>query len=69
MLAIRFPSGSTSYYINAEQYWADYHAARLPVFPKGVYLERIPDNGTREWKELRAKAAATGGVHTAGRPL
>ena len=69
LLAIRFPSGSTSYYINAEQYWADYHAARLPVFPKGVYLERIPDNRTREWKELRAKAAATGGVHTAGRPL
>ncbi len=68
LLAIRWPSGATSYYAHAQQYWDDFLACRLPLFPKGVYLERIPDNGSREWRELQAKAAQ-GGVHSAGRPL
>ncbi|MBI3693836.1 MAG: dgoA protein, partial [Acidobacteria bacterium] len=68
LLAIRWPSGATSYYAHARQYWDDFLAGRHPVFPKGVYLERIPDNGSREWKELQARAAQ-GGVHVAGRPL
>jgi L-alanine-DL-glutamate epimerase-like enolase superfamily enzyme len=68
LIAIRFPSGAVSYYVNAEQYWADYHAARLPIFPKGVYLERIPDNGSREWKDLRARAARAP-VHSGARIL
>jgi galactonate dehydratase len=68
LLAIRWPSGATSYYAHARQYRDDFLAGRLPSFPKGVYLERIPDNGSREWKDLQARAAK-GGVHSAGRPL
>jgi L-alanine-DL-glutamate epimerase-like enolase superfamily enzyme len=68
LLAIRWPSGATSYYAHARQYWDDFLAGRLPLFPKGVYLERIPDNGSREWRELQARAAK-GGVHSGGRPL
>jgi len=68
LLAIRWPSGATSYYAHAQQYWDDFLAGRLPLFPKGVYLEQIPDDGSREWRELQARAAQ-GGVHSAGRPL
>jgi L-alanine-DL-glutamate epimerase-like enolase superfamily enzyme len=68
LLAIRWPSGATSYYAHTRQYWDDFQSGRLPLFPKGVYLERVPDNGTREWKEMQARAAV-GGVHSDGRPL
>jgi hypothetical protein len=50
LIAIRWPSGSTSYYAHA------------------VYLERIPDNGSGQWKEFQARAKA-GGFMVAGRPL
>jgi L-alanine-DL-glutamate epimerase-like enolase superfamily enzyme len=68
LIAIRWPSGATSYYAHARQYWDDFQNGRLPIFPRGVYLEQIPDNGSREWKELQARAQK-GGVHTGGRPL
>ena len=63
LIAIRWPSGATSYYAHARQYRDEFLAGRLPLFPKGVYLERVPDNGTREWKDLQARAAR-GGVHS-----
>src|SRR6266481_5170676 len=56
LIAIRWPSGSTSYYAHAGQYWDAVHNGRLPVFPRHVYLERIADNGSREWKEFQARA-------------
>jgi hypothetical protein len=68
LLAIRWPSGATSYYAHTRQYWDDFLYGRLPIFPAGVYLERIPDNGSREWKDLQARASK-GGVHSGGRPL
>jgi galactonate dehydratase len=67
LIAIRWPSGATSYYAHARQYWDDFLGGRLPLFPKGVYLERIADDGSREWKDLEARAAQ-GGVHSGGRP-
>ncbi len=68
LIAIRWPAGATSYYTHTRQYWDDFSNGRLPVFPKGVYLETIADNGSREWKELQARAAASP-VHSGGRPL
>ena len=68
LLSIRWPSGATSYYAHARQYWDDFLNGRLPVFARGVYLERIPDNGSREWKKLQARAAK-GGVQTSHPPL
>ena len=68
LIAIRWPSGATSYYAHARQYRDDFLGGRLPLFPKGVYLERITDDGSKEWKGLQARAAG-GGVHTGGRPL
>ncbi len=68
MIAIRWPSGATSYYAHARQYWDDFLNGRLPVFVPGVNLERIADDGTKEWKELQARAAK-GGVQSATRIL
>jgi len=68
LIAIRWPSGSTSYYSHADQYWDDVRNGRLPVFPRHVYLERIPDNGSREWKEFQTRAQKNGFM-VAGRPL
>ena len=68
LLAIRWPSGATSYYTHTRQYWGDFAGGRLPVFPKGVYLESIPNNGSGEWKDLQTRAAKKA-VHSAGRPM
>jgi L-alanine-DL-glutamate epimerase-like enolase superfamily enzyme len=68
LLAVRWPSGATSYYAHAEQYWDDVHSRRFPLFLRHVYLEHIPDNGSKEWKELQTRAQA-GGFMVSGRPL
>jgi L-alanine-DL-glutamate epimerase-like enolase superfamily enzyme len=67
LLALRWPSGTTSYYAKEEMYKAEFLAGSLPVFAKGIYVEEIPNDGSREWKELQARAAK-GGVHVGGRP-
>jgi L-alanine-DL-glutamate epimerase-like enolase superfamily enzyme len=68
LIAIRFGSGATSYYAHCQQYWDDFMAGRLPVFQAGTRLEMVPDNGSREWREMQTRAQQ-GGVHCAGREL
>ena len=65
LIAIRWPSGATSYYAHAQQYWDEFLGGRLPLFPRGVRLEQVPDDGSPGWRELQARARE-GGVH-AGR--
>lgn len=67
LLAIRWPAGATSYYAHAQQYWDDFLGGRLPLFQRGVRLERIADDGSAAWRELQRRAQA-GGVHEGGRP-
>ena len=68
LYAIRWPSGATSYYRNADEFRAEFVSGKLPVFARGVYMEEVVDNGSGDWKQLNAKAQS-GGVHVAGRPL
>ena len=68
LYAIRWPSGATSYYRNADEFRAEFLAGKLPVFARGVYMEEVVDNGSGDWKQMHAKAQS-GGVHVAGRPL
>jgi galactonate dehydratase len=68
LLAIRWPSGSTTYYNHCFQYWADWHAGRLPFFPRGVNLERIPNDGSPAWRDLFQRAQQ-GAVHSAEAPF
>jgi len=62
LIAIRWPSGATSYYAHTQQYWDDFLGGRLPLFPRGVRLETIPDDGSATWRELQQRAQQ-GGVH------
>ncbi len=68
LIAICWPSGGTSYYANPQEFYTEFEGGRLPVFPNGIYLENIPDDGSRDWAELQRKARS-GGVHSAGRPM
>ena len=69
LLAIRFPSGATAYYISATRYRADFLAGKLPVFAKGVYMEQVDNNGSAEWRDIHARVMKEGSVHSGGRPL
>ena len=66
LLAIRWPSGANSYYAHAQQYWDDFLGGRLPLFAKGVRLERIADDGSEQWRALQQRAQV-GGVHEGSR--
>ena len=66
--AIRWPSGATSYYAVAQDFYKDFEGGKLPVFVPGIHMETIPDDGSREWRELQTRAR-TGGIHLGGRPL
>ena len=61
-------AGATSYYRNADEFRADFMTGKLPVFPRGVYMEEVKSDGGKEWKDMNAKAQS-GGVHLAGRPM
>lgn len=67
LYAIRWPSGGASYYRNADEFRADFLAGRLPVFPRGVYMEEVKEDGSAEWKDLHSRVQR-GGVHVGGPP-
>ena len=67
LYAIRWPSGGTSYYRNADEFRSDFLAGKLPVFARGVYMEEVREGGSAEWKELHSRAQQ-GGVHVGTRP-
>lgn len=68
LLAVRWPSGTTTYYAHTAQYWDDWQAGRLPFFPKGVHLEHIPDDHSPAWRDLYNRVQA-GAVHSAQPPF
>jgi hypothetical protein len=68
LYAIRWPSGATSYYRNADMFRDEFEDGKLPVFARGVYMEEVVNNGSGEWKQMHARVQG-GGVHLAGRPL
>ncbi|MBM83265.1 MAG: hypothetical protein CMJ78_22110 [Planctomycetaceae bacterium] len=68
LVAIRWPSGSTTYYTHCQQYWEDWYLGRLPFFPRGVNLEHIPNDGSAEWADLRQRALQAA-VHSSNPPF
>ncbi len=68
LIAIRWPAGTTTYYAHTAQFWEDWHAGRLPFFPRGVNLEHIANDGTASWKDLRNRAL-DGAVHSQSPPF
>lgn len=67
LIAIRWPSGGSSYYAHARQYWVDFEEGRLPLFVPGVCLELVDDDRTPEWRDL-ADRVADGAVHIGNLP-
>lgn len=63
LIAIRWPSGSTTFYHHAQQYWTDFLGGKLPLFTRGVNLEHIPNDGSPAWKKLYEQSQL-GAVHT-----
>lgn len=68
LIAIRWPTGTTTFYNHAAQYWADWLSGRLPFFPRGVYLEHVPNDGSVAWRELYERAQQ-GAVHSQEPPF
>jgi galactonate dehydratase len=60
LMAVHWPTGAVTYYVSREQYWDDFRSGRFPVFVKGVRFECIPENGSRQWKELHERAKKGG---------
>ena len=60
LMAVRWPTGASTYYTNKDQYWEDFRGGRYAPFVKGVRFEYISDNGSREWNELHEKAKKVG---------
>jgi len=56
LMVVRWPTGASNYFAYSSQYWSDFRYGRLPLFVKGVRFEYVPNNGSREWKELHEKA-------------
>jgi len=56
LMAVRWPTGGTTYYAYRSHYWDDFRSGRLPIFAKGVRFEYVESNGSRDWKELHEKA-------------
>ena len=56
LMAVRWPTGASTYYAYKTQYWDDFRSGRQPIFMKGVRFDYIADNGSHEWKELYERA-------------
>jgi galactonate dehydratase len=63
LIAVRWPSGGTSYYSHTMAYWDDFKNGKLPLFVPGVYIERVEDDGSREWSTL-CERVSSGPVHS-----
>ena len=62
-IALRWPSGTTTYYAHCQQFWEDWQRGRLPFFPRGINLEHISNDGSADWADLRSRVLE-GAVHS-----
>jgi L-alanine-DL-glutamate epimerase-like enolase superfamily enzyme len=57
--AVVRPSGERTYYAGEYGgkigYWEDFLAGNQPLFERGVRLEQLDDDGSREWADLAAR--------------
>ena len=56
LLVVKWVDGRKRYYAHVSQCWKDAHDGNLPIHEPGVRLEPIPDDGTKEWAEMMARA-------------
>ncbi|HSH79072.1 MAG TPA: mandelate racemase/muconate lactonizing enzyme family protein [Herpetosiphonaceae bacterium] len=56
LLSVVWPGGRVMHFANMEQCWTDFWFGKQPVQERGVTFEVRPDDGSREWAELYARA-------------
>lgn len=56
ILSVVWPGGRVMHYTSMDQCWADFRAGNQPAQERGVLLETHPDDGSREWADLYARA-------------
>jgi L-alanine-DL-glutamate epimerase-like enolase superfamily enzyme len=57
--AVVRPGGGRTYYAHENQYREDFMAGNQPVFERGVTLEAIEDDGSKEWRKLYERVKLT----------
>ena len=68
LLAVEWPEGGTSYYGNGRMMLHDFMKGHLPAFARGVSMREIPNDGSRDWKDLLDRALKSP-VHVGKVPL
>ncbi len=56
LIQIRWPDGRKRYYANIHQCWTDALHGNMPIHEHGVQMEPIPEDGSKEWAEIYARA-------------
>ena len=68
LLAVEWPEGGASYYGNGRMMLHDFMKGHLPAFARGVSMREIPNDGSRDWKDL-LDGALKSPVHVGKVPL
>jgi L-alanine-DL-glutamate epimerase-like enolase superfamily enzyme len=56
LIRISWTDGHKRYYANIQQCWTEALNGNLPIHEPGAQLEPIPDDGSKEWSEMYARA-------------
>ncbi len=56
LLLVKWPDGRKRYYAQIGQCWTDALNGNMPIHEPGACLEPIPDDGTKDWAEMMARA-------------
>lgn len=56
LLSVVWPGGRVMHYATMQQCWDDFLAGNQPVQERGVTMETTPDDGSRTWTDLYARA-------------
>ncbi len=56
LLSVVWPGGRVMHYATMQQCWDDFLAGNQPVQERGVKMETTPDDGSRTWTDLYARA-------------
>lgn len=55
ILTVRWPGGRAVHFADMPQCWVFFHAGNGPAQERGAMMEIVPDDGSRDWADLRAR--------------
>jgi hypothetical protein len=56
LLSVAWPGNRVRHFANIQQCWTDAFNGSMPVQEHGVRMHMRPDDGSREWADLYARA-------------